>query len=511
MKKLIPLLFCLPLHLFAQIDLDLDPDFGNQGRAYLEIGPSNYNTAADVSKAVGEQSDGKLIVAGYSNDIGGTEDGIITLARFYPDGSLDTTFGDQGITKRDLWEDDEAWKLEILPDDKILVAGRSWKWSEQRMNIAKFTADGQIDSSFHHNGAMVHEVARNADGVFDMAVQADGKILLMGWGSTHSMQKDWIIRRLHPDGTVDASFANQGTWTFNYSGENDKATAIAVQDDGHILVGGYAEHNFLLLRLTPDGNMDLSFGTNGIYKIPEMNGAYDIDIDDKGRIIVGIMEDYSVYRTLRLLPDGTPDPQFGRNGYYAFDTKNLSVVTGCSEIELLPGGHILNVCSVYPPTGEESTLNLFILNDRGQLVQTFGNQGMKDFDLCDYGISSVSTVKLKDGGIAFTGSCTQVTGNSDFLVGKLKDKDANNGGTTPSAANKTFTPYPNPVLGGEITINIPKEWVGESYRVIDLTGRIAKEDITDSEQTKISLADLPPKTYYIRIKDQVRMIVITRN
>jgi hypothetical protein len=51
--------------------------------------------------------------------------------------------------------------------------------------------------------------------------------------------------------------------------------------------------------------------------------------------------------------------------------------------------------------------------------------------------------------------------------------------------------------------------VGESYRVIDLTGRIAKEDITDSEQTKISLADLPPKTYYIRMKDQVKMIVVT--
>ncbi len=517
MKALLPLLLFLPISLFAQYKLQPDYAFGDSARVYLEIGPSTNTSAADVSKAIGLQSDGKLVVAGYSNDIGGTEDWIITLARFHQDGSLDTSFGKQGIAKKDLWEDDEAWDMEILPDDKILVAGRSWKGNEQRMNVARFTAEGQIDSSFHHNGGRVHEVGRSSDGAFDLAVQPDGKILLMGWVDNSNWRKiDWGIRRLMPDGQVDLTFADQGTWLFNHSGYNDKANAVAIQPDGYILVGGYVEDTLAVLRLTPDGQIDSSFADKGMFKKHVNYGVADIQLDDQGRILFATKEEGKSL-IFRLLPDGRLDHTFGSMGIYTHYQIDRDLFAGYSKIALLADGQILCIGVMNHANDYDDKLSFFLLDERGKLVSSFGNNGVAFFYVCKYRFSAPDFVFLHDGAMAITGGCENGTGNADFFVMKLTDQ-ANGGGggggggsnnPPPPAANKTFSSYPNPAIGGEVTIEIPTEWVGESVQVIDFTGRIAREEIASSEQTSLSLADLPPRAYYIRIKDQVKMVVIT--
>jgi len=257
-----------------------------EGRAQSAV--DGFDPGADRNvKALAVQPDGKIIVGGTFSTLGGGGTGTTTrkhIGRLNPDGTLDLSF-DPGAN-------DIVDALAIQADGKIVVGGffttlgGGGSGTSVRNHIARVNPDGTLDTSF--------DPGANAE-ITCLAIQADGKILVggsfttLGGGGTGTFVRNRIAR-LNPDGTLDM--------TFN-PGANDRISAIALQPDGKILVGG----NFTtcggggigtvprscIARLNPDGTIDAGFdpGASGRGTEPEDSTIFSIVVQADGKIVVG--------------------------------------------------------------------------------------------------------------------------------------------------------------------------------------------------------------------------------
>jgi uncharacterized delta-60 repeat protein len=182
---------------------------------------SSFNPGANSTLfALAVQADGKILVGGYFTTLGGQTRNYI--GRLTADGTLDSSFNPGA--------NNYVSSLAVQADGKILVGGYFTTLGGQTRNkIARLNADGTLDSSFNPGASPEANM-----GVGSMAVQADGKILVGGPFTKLGGQTRNCIGRLNADGTLDGSF-NPGTDALSGVG----VSAIAVQPDGKILVGGY--------------------------------------------------------------------------------------------------------------------------------------------------------------------------------------------------------------------------------------------------------------------------------
>ncbi|NLE44706.1 MAG: hypothetical protein GX620_08285 [Chloroflexi bacterium] len=218
-----------------------------QPRAY--IGRLNANGALDVDfdpgaddlvRALAVQSDGKILVGGAFTELGGQPRS--NIGRLNADGSLDTTFNPGA--------DGSVSALAIQADGKVLVGGDFTELGGQpRSSIGRLNADGSLDTTFNPG----------ADGsVSALAIQADGKILVGGYFTELGGQPRSNIGRLNADGSLDTTF-NPGA-----DGDHADVTALAIQADGKIVVGGLFDElggapRNNIGRLNADGSPDLDF------------------------------------------------------------------------------------------------------------------------------------------------------------------------------------------------------------------------------------------------------------
>src|SRR6185503_8321428 len=144
---------------------------------------------------------------------------------------------------------------------------------------AASAAPGELDPSFGDGGRLTIDFGGKTGGISDVAIQPDGKIVLAGWQFTtpppyspDTVEADFVIKRLNPDGTPDGGFADGGTLVLDIPLNTQRAYNVAntvlLQPDGKILVGGYSkkigETNELatIVRLQPSGLLDPSFNGN---------------------------------------------------------------------------------------------------------------------------------------------------------------------------------------------------------------------------------------------------------
>jgi uncharacterized delta-60 repeat protein len=232
-----------------------DSSFGNAGRVITDNASRN-----DQLNALAAQVDGKILVAGSSSR-------DVALVRYNPNGSLDTTFGTAGIVTTDIdGKIDEAKALAIQSDGKIVVAGNSENVSTSEFVVLRFLANGQPDLSFGTAGKVRTKIDPFLNSLSAMTLQADSKILLAGM--TGSNSGDFALLRFNPDGSLDASFGNAGTVTTDIgTGSQDFANAIGLQADGKIVLAGQTSNqvglDFALARYNPNGSLDSSFGSAG--------------------------------------------------------------------------------------------------------------------------------------------------------------------------------------------------------------------------------------------------------
>jgi len=200
-------------------------------------------------------------------------------------GSLDPTFGQKGVVVSDAVHDEYAEAMTVQADHKILVAGYQEGVSPGNIPhfiLKRFDASGKPDLSFGTGGQVVTAVrqASISDQAFAVAVQPDGKILVAGLVFNRSYHSDFALVRYTPAGTLDASFGTQGRviTTVGNGYALSGAHAVAVQPDGKILVTGIAPSDrkvsrVALLRYTASGSLDPAFGDHGVTTTAVGSGA----------------------------------------------------------------------------------------------------------------------------------------------------------------------------------------------------------------------------------------------
>jgi uncharacterized delta-60 repeat protein len=247
-------------------DGTLDPTFNRDGKATTALLPLDGAAANSVAILPG----GKILVAGTASCVesltppftcGQEEDsGDIALARYDPDGTLDTTFGDNGRVLSDVsGVDDTGNAMALQSDGKFVVAG-GWGDGGQ-FQLVRYDASGSVDSGFGSAGVVRTTFPNAGYNTYatDVAVQPDGKIVAAG-----AARARMGLARYKTDGGLDPTFSGDGLVTTGFSNApNARAFALALQGSGKIIAAGRAGGKFALARYAANGSLDSTFSGNG--------------------------------------------------------------------------------------------------------------------------------------------------------------------------------------------------------------------------------------------------------
>jgi uncharacterized delta-60 repeat protein len=309
----------------------LDPEFGANGKVLTHF-KGDFDYGADVAL----QADGKIVVAGSTLSGGGGDN--FALARYLPNGDLDTSFSFDGRVATDFaGRYDSAQAVAIQSDGKIIAAGIGTETIGgvfvRVFAVARYKPDGGLDATFGAGGKVMTRIGES-DLASDIAIQADGKIVVVGQTLTEFGDDDFAVVRYNSDGTLDEDFDADGKAAADFGARNDSANAVAIQPDGKIVVvgqmerqtvAGALEKGFGLARFTIDGELDTSFHSNGITSTEFTEGidiAQDVAIQADGRIVVagsGDSEGDGQFALARYLPHGEPDSDFDADGQVLTD------------------------------------------------------------------------------------------------------------------------------------------------------------------------------------------------
>jgi len=214
-------------------------------------------TAEDnQSRSVVQQPDGKLVLGGYSLTAG------LSLVRLNPDGSLDSNFGSGGKVVVDVtYGYDYGRSLIVQSDGKLVLGGYTRQGSVYDFLVIRLNADGSLDTSFDGDGKLQIAVGAGLDYAYTLIQQSDGKLLL-GGTSTGTNSYDYSVIRLNTDGSLDNSFGSGGKAIIPVGTDADTANCMIQQADGKLVLAGSSrsstgdDYDFSLIRLNADGSLD---------------------------------------------------------------------------------------------------------------------------------------------------------------------------------------------------------------------------------------------------------------
>lgn len=285
-----------------------DNTFGGNGQVRTYLGADRQGVVFSLLLL----PDGRIVAAGTATQPGSTNSDV-AVARYHPDGSLDTTFGGDGTVVHDFGGmNDPVWDSAAYPNDRIVIAGGP--------GLVRFNADGSLDRSFDGDGSV--NVGR------PRSVLVQGNKILADLGVR--------IVRYNADGSLDPTFASPelqpGTETNDESDEEAYSTVVGMEfmPDGDVVaLGEVHDHRdergkYALWRINPDGTMDTAFGTGGrvihVTEDPTDVERVDFDVAADGKIVVTGSGDSNrnvavwANAVTRHLPNGARDSTFGAEG-----------------------------------------------------------------------------------------------------------------------------------------------------------------------------------------------------
>lgn len=287
------------------------------------------NGASDIVYTLGVQPGGKVVAGGNFTVIAGVARNRI--AQLNGGGSLDTDFNPGTGT------DTAIEAMAVQSDGKVLIGG-GWITTVNgvaRNRIARLNSNGSLDTSFNvGNGA--------SSGVYALAVQPDGKILAGGNFTTINSVARNRIARLNTNGSVDTAFAPG-------SGANNKVSAIAIQPDNKLVLGGEftsvaGAARVRVARLNSDGSLDAAFNPGA----GANNAVHTVAVQADGKIVVGgtftTFNGVSCGSIVRLNSDGSLDATFNTGsgvGGVAFPM--VSALAIQADGKILVGGYFFAV------------------------------------------------------------------------------------------------------------------------------------------------------------------------
>lgn len=298
----------------------LDTTFGSgTGKTTFSFGPLD----SDEAEALTVQA-GKLVLGGYSSiNTSDLYNVAYAAARFNSDGSLDTSFGNNGVVTADVSGYSGAQGVGIQPDGKIVIVGYS-DTAFDLFGLVRYNSDGSLDMTFGTN-ARVQTRIGNTNAIADaVAIQADGKIVAAGWAGPGLSSRSFALARYMANGTPDAAFGSGGQVVTTVGGQNDVINAVALQPDGKIVVAGssviFPLNEFAVVRYETNGTLDSSFNGTGKVTI-SFTGFNDcfarsIQVQPDGKIVAaGYTTGSSTnFALVRFNEDGSLDNSFGSFG-----------------------------------------------------------------------------------------------------------------------------------------------------------------------------------------------------
>ncbi len=275
-------------------------------------------------RSVKIMSDGKILVAGYNL----TGNGRFSVARLNSNGTFDSSFGGSGIVETSVGFSSSGYSVQILPDNKIIVAGVTQLISGGLKDFAmvKFNSDGSLDTNFGTGGRVASDLFGFDEFANDCVIQPDGKILVAGYyNDPLPNQQVAVIARFNSDGTVDNTFGTNGKVS-RIGGVFASANQIALQSDGKIIIVG---SGISPVRYNSNGTLDLVFSN------PAGNSA-SVQLQSNGKIIFA--GSAAIYRYNQ---NATLDTTFG-NGGIVVTNPSGNVLALAPDGKILLGGTRLN-------------------------------------------------------------------------------------------------------------------------------------------------------------------------
>lgn len=270
----------------------IDETFNGTGKLIFDFGENiNYCESAKL------QSDGKIVVAGQT---GINSNADFAVARINSDGSFDSSFGINGKQRINVQSDDRGKSVVIQTDGKIIIGGSSYPATgivASWFAVVRLTTSGQLDTTYSGDGIALAKISGGGnDSVARMMIQADGKTVLLA-NSYISGSQDFGVVRFTTSGALDTSFSGDGKLSIPiFASSSDYPKALAVQPDGKIILLGNStitstQKTISVVRLTSSGQLDTTFNNDGIatYTPPLYGDAnmFDVKLQSTGKILLG--------------------------------------------------------------------------------------------------------------------------------------------------------------------------------------------------------------------------------
>lgn len=376
----------------------LDFSYNGNGMTSSHIDENGLNVVSSMDF----DSTGAVIVGANIGEIASADIGI---TRFLASGASDENFGTSGSVVFDLEDTHNFLRgLAIQPDDKIIVCGgRQFGPGDGETLLARFNTDGTLDDTFGENGVVNFRMGGFVDtACHDVVIQENGQIIFGGYVHT-GVQTDFAIMRLNSDGSFDSSFGVGGLVQVDFFGEFDDMNAITLSSDGKIVGAGSSKSggtkDFALVRLNADGGLDASFGVGGKVVTNASGGFFNDEINDilvqpDGSVIAAgvVFDGINQNMTLaKYTSSGTLDLSFDMMGILVMPT-GTGDSFGYSLARQMDGKILVSGSAKFPSTNSIVRR----INSDGTIDSSFADSGLLALDLDDY--DSVSDMQIQSDG-----------------------------------------------------------------------------------------------------------------
>ncbi len=484
--------FLNPISTFSQAG-SLDLSFNSTG-----VVTTDFSGKTDSGLATALQADGKIVVAGTSSN--GT-DLDFSIARYNTDGSLDNSFDTDGkqITPIGIGLD-RGFAVKIQADGKILVAGYTNDGTQSDFALVRYNTNGSLDNTFDSDGKIITDFNGLDDNATSIAIQADGKIIVVGYTYTNAGQ-DIAIIRYNVDGSLDNTFDTDGKLTTDYLNSYDYSSSVALQSNGKIVVSGYStigsDINFTLFRYNTDGSLDNTLDTDGKLTTAftsNVNFSTSVAIQADGKIIVvgessnGTDRDNAI---VRYNVDGSLDNTFHADG--KLTTPIGSSDNGASSVAIQADGKIL--VSGYARINSFDDVTLIRYETDGSLDNTFDSDGFVTYSSAGKYLMGNALAIQSDGKIIIAG-----LNGSDYLVLRYNYASSSALGMIENSTNSSETMVsPNP-SSGKLNLKLSKEYDQIQVRILNALGQVLETKNYNSSNNIALNIENEKGIYFLEIK-----------
>lgn len=400
----------------------LDKSFGTSG-----IVTTPFNSKKINAIGVAVQPDGKIVVAAQS---GSLNDGDIVVFRYNTDGSTDNSFNGNGFVVTNI-ENDNVSDIKLQSDGKIVVAGYTTKGDSTIGLLLRYNADGTPDKSFGTAGVV--RARREAKTFFyGVTIQPDDKIVAAGAVVRSFTDYRTLLFKVNSDGTPDDRFGSKGMVLTNMNFEPGRALSVVMRKDKTLLTAGYnlkgANYNFELYDFNEYGLTSWSEmnkeGRVNINVKDNYSKANSISVQPDGKILMGgtagenAKSDFAIIRLTEL---GKLDKTFGSGGKVITDVSKNSGEDNLSTMLLQNDGKILTAGGAdsgkRDGTVVMSDAVIVRYNADGSLDNSFGTEGITKHSATDKTYYYINSMAVQaDGKIIIAGSLQNKGGSREIIL-----------------------------------------------------------------------------------------------